>query len=150
MSRGTVFVAIQFVLFVVYCFDLSELTVSVPEVVRWIGWGGAVLGVVIIALAILQLNTNLSPFPKPKTGGQLVDTGLYAWVRHPIYTGIIVGTVAYATGQGSGWKLLVAGVLTTLFHYKARYEESLLQAHFNHYAEYRQRTGRFFPRMNSN
>ena len=148
MNRGTALVVIQLGLFVAYCFDFSQLSFSVPELIRWLGWGGGLLGGIIIGRAVGQLNTNLSPFPKPKASGELIDTGLYAWVRHPIYTGIMVGSIMYAIGQGSGWKLLVAVVLTALFHYKAHYEERLLCAHFDQYPEYTGRTGRFFPTMN--
>ena len=137
--------ALQVGLFIAYCFEVPALSFPVPKPVEWLGWGGAVLGGLIVVLALLQLNTNLSPFPKPKANGHLVDTGLYGWVRHPIYTGIIIGSIAYAIGQGSGGKLLVAVLLTALFHYKARYEEKLLRAHFDRYPEYTQRTGRFFP-----
>ncbi len=148
MNRGTAFVAVQFVLFVAYYFNLSSLTFPVAVPLRWIGWGVTILGGLLVGLAVLQLNTNLSPFPQPKVNGQLVDTGLYAWVRHPIYTGLIVGTLAYGLTQGSGWKLLIAGLLTTLFYFKTRYEEALLRTRFDRYTAYMKRTGRFFPTYN--
>ena len=83
-------------------------------------------GGLVVGLSILQMSTSLSPFPTPKKEGQLIDSGLFRSVRHPIYTGIILSTASWSVYSNNGWQLMVAGGLYLLFHFKSRYEEELL------------------------
>ena len=106
-----------------------------------------ILGGILLAMAIIQLNTNLSPYPSPKSSASLVKTGLYKFIRHPIYTGIILLLSGYAFYDSSGFKLLVASLLTILFYFKSQYEEKKLSSHYNDYLEYKKTTGRFFPKF---
>ncbi|MBX9806617.1 MAG: DUF1295 domain-containing protein [Flavobacteriaceae bacterium] len=88
-TKDYLFVIIQFILFFVYIFDLNwpmKLSFDMQKAGLWI----AILGGLIIILALLQLNKNLSPFPTPKDKSVLLQNGLYKYMRHPIYTGIIL------------------------------------------------------------
>ena len=102
-------------------------------------------GAIILVLSLLQLNTNLSPFPSPKKTSSLVQTGLYKFMRHPIYGGIILIGLGFGFYSFSGWKLLITFTLIVFFYFKSRYEEKLLIHKFPEYAEYKKSTGRFFP-----
>jgi protein-S-isoprenylcysteine O-methyltransferase Ste14 len=73
---------------------------------------------------------------------------LYTHVRHPIYTGVLLGAYGAAVFQGEIITLLLAIALTILFDIKSRYEESLLKTAFAGYAQYMMRTGRFVPGIN--
>jgi protein-S-isoprenylcysteine O-methyltransferase Ste14 len=80
-----------------------------------------------------------------KEDHKVIDTGPYALVRHPIYTGILgaalATTVAKATLVGiAGFAFLVAGLWV-----KARYEEGFLQEHLEAYAAYRARVPMLVP-----
>jgi len=70
-----------------------------------IGWTAAVLSVIGVGFAIwarAHLGRNWSSRPATKEHHELVTTGPYAYVRHPIYTGIIL--MAFATAlTGSIW-----------------------------------------------
>jgi protein-S-isoprenylcysteine O-methyltransferase Ste14 len=83
--------------------------------------------------------------PEPDPSAHLVTRGLYGYVRHPIYLGVMVGAFGLALLRGSFWSLGVAGALGFLFYLKSRYEETLLMQAFPDYADYRTRTGRFLP-----
>ena len=107
----------------------------------------AVFGGIIITLALLQLNKNLSPFPTPKESSSLLQSGLYKFIRHPIYTGIILLFSGYSVYQNSVYKLLVSVVLVILFYLKSIYEEERLEQTFPNYKNYKTKTGRFLPRM---
>ncbi len=144
--KDYLFVTIQFVLFVAYILPIRLEEWSVAPIVEWIGSGIALLGLLIDILAFLQLNTNLSPYPTPKAGGELVQSGVYAYVRHPIYSGILLLTFGYALHEASDYKVLVSVALLVLFYFKTRYEEKRLEAVYPEYPAYRQRTGRFLPR----
>jgi len=104
------------------------------------GFGG-----VIIILALFQLNKNLSPFPTPKNNTTLLQNGLYKYMRHPIYTGIILLFTGYSLYQNSFYKLGIALLLVILFYFKSNYEEQRLEQKFPDYKLYKNKTGKFFP-----
>jgi protein-S-isoprenylcysteine O-methyltransferase Ste14 len=113
--------------------------------IQKIGLTIAVFGGIIITLALLQLNKNLSPFPTPKECSSLLQNGLYKYSRHPIYSGIILLFLGYSLYQNSGYKLLISLLLVILFYFKSNYEEQRLEQKFPDYKHYRSKTGRFFP-----
>jgi protein-S-isoprenylcysteine O-methyltransferase Ste14 len=108
---------------------------------RPLGWTVFVLGGVIAVVAMLQLGRQLVPQPSPVRDGQLIDTGLYGVVRHPIYTGVlllIAGSVLRVPSL-AGALLIVASAV--FFDRKSAYEEGLLAETYAEYDEYRQRVG---------
>jgi len=109
---------------------------------------GAVLILVggFVALAgALVLGRNLTPFPKPAERAQLVQHGIYAAIRHPLYTSVISVSIGWALVWQSWPALLVALVLIPFFHAKARHEEHWLREKFPEYADYERRVCRFIP-----
>lgn len=106
-------------------------------------------GAAIAVLAGLRLGPNLTPTPLPKEDGELVTAGFYQYVRHPIYTGVLLAAAGVLVFQASiahivGF-VLVWGVLTL----KALGEENMLAEKYEGYASYATRTGRFLPRVTS-
>ena len=83
-----------------------------------------------------------------KEGHELIRSGPYARIRHPIYTGILLATIGTALAIGEYRGLLAVGMLLTGFIRKARKEESFLAAEFGAaFDEHRRRTGFFLPRI---
>ena len=119
---------------------------SVAEVVTVGGWGLASLGAVVLLVAFPQLGRALTPLPEPRADGELTTTGLYRWVRHPIYSGVLAMAWGWTLAHPSWLTIVLAGVLTGLLNAKARYEEGLLRARYLDYAEYCERTPRFIAR----
>jgi protein-S-isoprenylcysteine O-methyltransferase Ste14 len=143
--KDLAFVSIQFLLFVLYIFDAPYPGLSVPAGLRLAGLGLALLGPLAVVKAILDLNRSLSPFPTPRRSGMLIQTGLYKWVRHPIYSGILLAALGYSIWSVSLWRMTVFLSLGVLFWFKARYEERLLSVRYPGYEEYMKRTARFVP-----
>ena len=100
------------------------------------------LGLLLLAIAGLQLGTSLTPFPAPREDQQLTTTGAFALVRHPMYGGgilIALGwTIVFASVVGLGLTL----VLAIFLDLKARREEVWLNESLDDYDVYRKRTPR--------
>ena len=92
-----------------------------------------------------SLGRNLTPFPKPTASAQLVQTGIYGLMRHPLYTAVFCGSVGWALMWRSWPALLVALALGPFFDAKARREERWLRQQFPEYAAYERRVRRFVP-----
>jgi protein-S-isoprenylcysteine O-methyltransferase Ste14 len=131
------YVAIFFVPIIPTSFQLSSF-------VKYFGAIISLIGFVVILVAILQLNKNLTPFPTPKDSGEHINTGLYKFVRHPIYSGIFLGSFGIGLYTGSYWQLFVSITLLILFYFKSNYEESLLIQKYTDYKEYMKKTRKFF------
>jgi protein-S-isoprenylcysteine O-methyltransferase Ste14 len=116
-----------------------------------IGWAGIALtcaGVSVAIWARCCLGTYWSARVTLKEGHQLIRTGPYAYVRHPIYTGMLLGVIGTALVAGE-WRGVIAVALLFAAHSrKALREESLLTREFgDQYKAYRQSTGFLFPRL---
>jgi protein-S-isoprenylcysteine O-methyltransferase Ste14 len=111
---------------------------------------GLVLTAIGVGLSIwarLSLGSNWSGMVTLKKDHELVRSGLYRWIRHPIYTGILLGMVGSAMieGQLRGW-MGVAVVLAALY-FKARREERFLREEFGPgFDEHSRQTGMFLPK----
>ena len=121
------------------------------------GWGSlrllAALGAVCSLLALLvvawswiSLERAATPFPRPKLGGRLIESGPYGLVRHPMYAAGILFFLGYALAT-SPVALVPLAALAMLFRNKAALEEELLVARYPDYREYREQVrGAFVPR----
>lgn len=103
--------------------------------------GGAALG----GRGLVDLGRNLTPVPYPRDGAQLVENGVYAMVRHPIYGGLIVTALGWGLVAASPLALLFGGGLALFFELKSRREEAWLLERFPGYGAYRARTRRLIP-----
>lgn len=106
---------------------------------RWIGAALAVAGAALAAAAVRTLGDALTIMPEPVPGARLVDQGVYARARHPIYGGVslVMLGVSLALASVSG-TLLSLGLLPFFFA-KAGYEERRLRIAYQGYREYRDR-----------
>jgi protein-S-isoprenylcysteine O-methyltransferase Ste14 len=104
-----------------------------------------VLGAVFGIAGVVSLKSNRTPFPKPSEGSRLVQSGIYALVRHPLYTSVILASLGWSLVWQSRPALLAAVALVPFFHAKARCEERWLREKFPDYAGYEKRVKRFLP-----
>ena len=146
-TKDIFFVSIQALLFVAYLWKPNLVILpDWPEL--WLsGILLSLLGSGILFKSLVDLNVNLSPFPSPKKSAQLVTSGIYKSIRHPIYSGIILFALGYGLISESGYRLLIALMLLILFHFKSKYEEKLLERQYPSYPEYKESTGAFVPQL---
>lgn len=120
---------------------------SVPGWLGLFGWLCVGGGVALVAVAAGLLGPALTPTPVPREGAALVTRGLYSWVRHPIYTGVLLAAFGLVVRSGSAWTLFVGAVTYVFFHAKSSAEERWLSEAHDGYADYAAAVGRFFPRL---
>ncbi len=120
-----------------------------PDWLTALGFAAVVGGLGIVAFASLNLGTALTATPVPNGKGQLKTGGMYGYVRHPIYSGVLLIVLGLVV-RSANWLTLAVGIATiSFFHAKAQWEEGQLAEHFEDYASYRAATPRFVPRLRS-
>lgn len=143
-SKDYIFVSLQGILFIAFLGNIDFFNWQIPYWIQIASLLPALIGMVIIIKAILQLNKNLSPFPTPIQNGQLIKNGLYKYVRHPIYSGILMTCFSLSIYTESEYRFLITLLLYILFYFKSNYEEERLSNIYPEYPEYRKTRARFF------
>lgn len=110
--------------------------------------GGLILfgaGVGFFIAGVAALGRNLTPLPQPRPDGGFVRHGIYARVRHPLYSSVTLISLGWALLWQSWPALLTALALIPFFSAKARREEQWLSQRFPEYPDYARRVPRFIP-----
>jgi protein-S-isoprenylcysteine O-methyltransferase Ste14 len=118
---------------------------TLPVAVARAAQVAAGVGIVLMVIAGTALGRGLTAAPLPNSHAELRTGGLYRFVRHPIYSGLLLLAVALALTSGSLWTTAAYVALVALINAKARWEEQHLAARFPGYAAYAARTPRFIP-----
>jgi protein-S-isoprenylcysteine O-methyltransferase Ste14 len=116
------------------------------DALAWIGVVLCVAGLVFCIWARFTLGRNWSGVVTLKGGHELITSGPYALVRHPIYTGLLSMFVATVIVLGHVAGIIAMPFVFVSFWVKLRYEEKLMLKKFpNEYAAYQQRVRRLIP-----
>lgn len=105
------------------------------------------VGAVVLGLAAINLGRSLTALPTPAARATLRTGGLYRFVRHPIYAGLLALVFGGAATSRSVVRLGLAAALLGLLTGKAAWEEAMLRERYPGYDEYARRTPRFVPRL---
>ncbi|PKG38950.1 methyltransferase family protein [Psychromonas sp. Urea-02u-13] len=134
------YVIAQFLLLAVIAWPLASLSFSI------VGLFLMVLGA-LIALSALMANRpgNFNVRPKPKETGALIVHGPYKFIRHPMYSSLIFGSLGFLFCQFSFWKLGAWLLLIVVLVLKARFEEKALCAHYAAYHVYQKSNKALIP-----
>jgi protein-S-isoprenylcysteine O-methyltransferase Ste14 len=135
-----VFVTIQFACIVVLA--------ATGPLVAGTDWGIMLefAGIFLGVLAIYQMKVgNFNVIPVPKTEGIMVTHGIYKYLRHPMYLAQLMVFAPLISEHYSHFRLTVWIVLLMNLVFKLHFEERLLKAHFEGYADYMKTTWRLVP-----
>ena len=120
-----------------------------PDAVRLVaaalGTSAIVAGAFIGLRGILDLGSSLTPFPRPADANVLVETGIYRFVRHPIYSGLALASIGWGIATLAPAAIALSVVLFAWFDLKARQEEAWLVERHASYRAYRAQTRKFIP-----
>ena len=149
-GSGIGFVVVQAVLLGALFFGPTHLNVATSiaphkGLLMWFGYGIFILGIIIALIAAINLGKNLTPLPRPKDNAELVQAGLYRWVRHPIYFGVIVLSLGWGLIQQSTLVWLYVLIIAIFFDIKSRKEEQWLVERFPAYTDYQGRVRKLIP-----
>jgi protein-S-isoprenylcysteine O-methyltransferase Ste14 len=112
----------------------------------WIGAAVTAGGLLFSVWARHHLGTNWSQAVTLKEGHELITSGPYAVVRHPIYTGLLTAFAGCAIARGEFRGLLAVALVLTVLWPKLRLEEEWMRSRFGEaYEAYARRVSRLVP-----
>ena len=107
-----------------------------------------VVGIALAIWARWHLGENWSATVTLKEGHELISSGPYRYMRHPIYSGMLLAFVGTALALGEYRALISVGIVVVAFYTKAKKEELFLTQEFGEkFREHSRRTGMFLPKF---
>jgi protein-S-isoprenylcysteine O-methyltransferase Ste14 len=151
-ERGEWYVVAQVFLFVLVAVGPNSWPgwPAWPEPVATMARGLGILfmlaGAGLAIAGVLRLGSNLTPLPYPRDGSSLIESGPYAIVRNPIYSGLIFGALGWGLWRNGPLTIVYALALFVFFDVKSRLEERWLAEKFgDDHADYRSRVKKLIP-----
>ena len=124
--------------FIVPSFDYRYNWSTVPIYVKVLGFLILMLSFYILFRSMLE-NAYASKVLDIRKGQKLIDTGLYAHVRHPLYSGYALMCIGIPLGLGS-WYALIPGILfLVILLVRCKFEEQMLVEGLEGYKDYMKR-----------
>jgi protein-S-isoprenylcysteine O-methyltransferase Ste14 len=112
-------------------------------VLHVVGFVVAFAGLLLFAWAYRTMGRSFTPFPRPLASGELVVSGPFRLVRHPVYGGVLLLSAGASLAIGF-LGLVGTAVLAALWWRKSAFEERLLVERYPEYTSYRARVRRRF------
>jgi protein-S-isoprenylcysteine O-methyltransferase Ste14 len=149
-SRGEWLVVIQVILMVMVFFGPRTIpgwmgTCILPSACRIVGWPLMISGFALFLAGLVRLGKGLTPLPCPKDCAPLIETGPFALVRHPMYSGGLVFALGWALFVRSWLTVGYVVVLFIFLDFKSRREEKWLWEKFPTYRDYQKRVRKLIP-----
>lgn len=120
-----------------------------PFVVRGVinaaGYMAAAYGIVSAVCGLIAIGSSFSPLPVPRANAQFVDRGIFRFVRHPFYAGLLLVAVGVSIVTGNEFRLLMTAVLYWIFEQTIEGEERDLEHVYPEYAIYKTKVAKLIP-----
>lgn len=126
---------------------MPGLILPIPAELRWVGLPMGLLGLVLLHRVHEALRENFSPELRIREHHQLVTSGPYAKVRHPMYTSflLLVGSMALLSAHVVVWIMLFGMAYAVILKRLPREEQMMVDRFGLEYEAYRSRTGLLLP-----
>ena len=96
-----------------------------------------IIAFIILSVSIKDLGRNLSPFPRPINNSNLVTSGIYRFIRHPMYYSLVFISFGFFITKLSIYYLFLLISLCLIFKFKIALEEQYLSNKFKNYSLYK-------------
>lgn len=127
---------------------ISWAAVSLPLLVRLFGLGLAGLMLPALIWMFRSLSHNITPTVMVRADHQLVTSGPYRWIRHPLYTFGFTLFFGISLAAANGLLLILGPLCFISLVLRTPIEEAILEERFGEqYRQYKARTGRYLPRL---
>jgi protein-S-isoprenylcysteine O-methyltransferase Ste14 len=115
--------------------------------VSYLGFLLFLLGMALRLAGVLTLKRQWSVVVGVSDGHKLVDTGIYKFIRHPVYAAVLLELLGFGLALSNWISILVLLIPNAAsLSYRIFLEEKALERHFgNDYVEYERRTKRLIP-----
>jgi protein-S-isoprenylcysteine O-methyltransferase Ste14 len=145
-----IYTVILVVLLIVSALDGGRYVWSaIPLGIQMIGWILLVMAGVIV-WHVMMTNAYLSSWARIQDdrGQVVIQEGLYQWIRHPMYLGIMISFLGIPLMLNSWWAMIPSVVIVALFVYRTYREDKMLKDGLAGYAEYTEKVRyRLLPRI---
>ena len=136
-----ILVALQFTAIVIVAWPFMD---QADERTQWLAISALGLIVGLYTLAHNKLG-NFGIYPEPIPDACLVTTGPYRWIRHPMYTSLLLFMLGVALYRHALPNYLGMVLLAFAIFGKMHREETHLHVKFEDYSDYVKKTRRLFP-----
>lgn len=109
----------------------------VPPPISWVGDALVAVGLGVTALVVVQ-NSHAAATVRVEAGQEIVSSGLYGLVRHPMYASNVILMIGIPLALGSYWGLVFVLPILIVLALRIRDEEKLLNEELDGYREYTQ------------
>ena len=136
-----ILVFLQFFILSLYFFRLEFIPekqiIQVTPFSYFLGFLIIIIAFIILLVAIKDLGSNLSPFPRPIKNSNLVTKGIYRFTRHPMYYSLILISFGVFIIKSSIYYLFLSISLGLIIKFKIALEEKYLKNKFKNYLLYK-------------
>ena len=133
-------VLLQFSIIILHFIHLEFIPkkeiMQVNFIFSFVGFLLIIISTIVMLISIKDLGSNLSPFPRPIVNGNLTTTGIYSFVRHPMYYSLILISFGFFITKLSFYHLCLTISLALIIKLKITLEEKYLNKKFKNYFIY--------------
>lgn len=103
-------------------------------------------GILLTAAGLLKLNwISFSVFPEPRPDGRLETTGIYSFIRHPMYAGVLLTALVLVWEFPSFFRIISLLLLSAVLTRKILLEERWLKEKYPDFENWKNQTDRIIP-----
>lgn len=105
-----------------------------------------VAGFVVGGLGLINIGRiSYSPLPQPTNSNLLSERGIYRYIRHPMYTGLMLIALSFLLSRFTLFTFVLFLLFILANEFKANMEEKLMTHKHPEYAKYKRRVSKFIP-----
>ncbi len=133
-------VLLQFFVIILHFIHLEFIPkkeiMQVNFIFSFVGFFLIIISSIVMLISIKDLGSNLSPFPRPIVNGNLTTSGIYSFIRHPMYYSLILISFGFFITKLSFYHLCLTISLALIIKFKIILEEKYLNKKFKNYLIY--------------